>query len=108
MLQAWQASLGYFVAMKGFEEVHLLKLAVAPEYPQQGWARVMMDALALWPRGQGVSWLWLEARASNGRAIQIYQAQGFQQVGRRKQYDPAIHGQREDAFNTCTARHLFC
>lgn len=98
LLLAGDTLLGYFVAMKGVEEVHLLNIAVAPTYQRQGWARVLLDALALWARGQGAHWLWLEARAGNRRAIQVYQAQGFQQVGRRKQYYPAEHGQREDAL----------
>ena len=98
MLMAGDNLLGYFVAMKGFEEVHVLNIAVAPSYQRQGWARVLMEALALWARGQGVAWVWLEARAGNTRAIQVYQAHGFQQVGRRKQYYPASQGQREDAL----------
>ena len=44
--------LGYFVAMKGVDEVHLLNITVAPDYQGQGWGRVMLDALALWARGQ--------------------------------------------------------
>ena len=89
--------LGYFVAMKGFEEVHLLNITVAPAHQRQGWAQVLLDALALWARGQGVQWLWLEARASNTRAIHVYKAHGFRTVGTRRQYYPAANGQREDA-----------
>ena len=54
--------LGYFVAMKGVDEVHLLNITVAPDHQRQGWGRVMLDALALWARGQGAQWLWLEVR----------------------------------------------
>ena len=39
--------LGYFVAMKGVDETHLLNLTVTPAYQRQGWARVMLDALSL-------------------------------------------------------------
>jgi ribosomal-protein-alanine N-acetyltransferase len=101
MLMAGEALLGYFVAMKGYEEVHLLNIAVAPEFQRQGWAHVLLDALALWARGQGVQWLWLEARAGNARAIHVYKAQGFHQVGTRKQYYPAGQGEREDALVMC-------
>ncbi len=97
MLLADAQLLGYFVAMKGFEEVHLLNITVAPEHQRQGWAQVMLAALALWARGQGVQWLWLEARASNTRAIHVYKAHGFRTVGTRRQYYPAAHGLREDA-----------
>ncbi len=97
LLLAGDSLLGYFVAMKGFEEVHLLNITVAPEHQQQGWARVMMEALALWARGQGAQWLWLEARVGNSRALQVYRAHGFRQVGQRKHYYPASAGTREDA-----------
>ena len=83
LLLAEDVLLGYFVAMKGFEEVHLLNIAVAPAHQRQGWAQVMLDALALWARGLGMQWVWLEARASNTRAIHIYKAHGFRYVGLR-------------------------
>ena len=89
--------LGYFVAMLGVDEVHLLNITVAPAYQRQGWARVLLDALALWSRGQGAQWLWLEVRVSNLRAQQVYEAHGFRRVGERRRYYPAGLGQREDA-----------
>jgi len=98
LLLAGDTLLGYFVAMQGFEEVHLLNLAVAPVHQGRGWARVMLDALVLWARGQGLQWVWLEARASNTRAVQVYKAHGFRYVGLRKAYYPAKDGQREDAL----------
>ena len=90
--------MGYFVAMKGVDEVHLLNITVAPEFRGEGWSRVMLDALALWARGQGADWLWLEVRVGNERAIKVYDAHGYRQVGRRKSYYPADRGQREDAL----------
>ena len=96
-LIAGDALLGYFVAMKGVDEVHLLNITVAPGWQGQGWGRVMLDALATWSRGQGAQWLWLEVRASNVRAQQIYERQGYRRVGQRKGYYPADQGRREDA-----------
>ena len=83
--------------MRGFEEVHLLNITVAPAHQRQGWALVLLDALVLWSRAQGAQWLWLEVRASNTRAQQIYLKRGFARVGLRKAYYPAGHGLREDA-----------
>ena len=97
LLLAGATLLGYFVAMKGVDEVHLLNITVAPEYQRQGWAQVMLDALTLWAKGQGADWLWLEVRVGNLRAIEVYQSQGYRRVGLRKNYYPAVHGQREDA-----------
>jgi ribosomal-protein-alanine N-acetyltransferase len=89
--------LGYLVAMPGVDEVHLLNITVAPVHQRQGWARFMLDALALWSRSQGAQWLWLEVRASNAPARALYEGYGFQQVGMRRGYYPASHFQREDA-----------
>ena len=75
--------IGYFVAMPGVEEAHLLNITVAPEFQQQGWSVVLLDALALWARGRGAQWLWLEVRVSNLRARQVYEKYGFQRVGER-------------------------
>jgi [ribosomal protein S18]-alanine N-acetyltransferase len=97
ILAAGEVVLGYFVAMKGVDEVHLLNLTVAPRQQGDGWGRVMLDGLALWARGQGAQWLWLEVRVSNTRAQRIYERQGYRRVGERKRYYPAAHGRREDA-----------
>ena len=98
VLVAHQTVLGYFVAMKGVDEVHLLNITVAPEYQGQGWAKVMLDALTLWARGQAAQWLWLEVRVGNARALQVYERHGYRRMGLRKQYYPAGDGQREDAI----------
>lgn len=90
--------IGYFVAMMGVDEVHLLNITVAPALQGQGWGRVLLDALALWARGQGAQWLWLEVRASNVRAQRIYEHHGYRRVGERKGYYPAGFGRREDAI----------
>ncbi len=97
MLLGGDTLLGYYVAMKGVDEVHLLNITVAPEFQRQGWGMVLLDALTLWSRGQGAEWLWLEVRVSNTRALAIYDAHGYRRVGERKAYYPAVDGQREDA-----------
>ena len=89
--------LGYFVAMKGVDEVHLLNITVAPEHQRQGWARIMLDGLAIWSRAQGAQWLWLEVRVSNARAKAVYECYGFRHVGTRRNYYPAGASAREDA-----------
>lgn len=97
VLLAGEELLGYYVAMQGVDEVHLLNITVSPDHRREGWGRVMLDALDLWARGLGAQWLWLEVRVSNARAIAIYEAHGYRRVGLRKGYYPAGHGQREDA-----------
>jgi [ribosomal protein S18]-alanine N-acetyltransferase len=96
LLMGGDTLIGYFVAMKGVDEVHLLNITVTPEFQRQGWAPLMLEALAGWSRAQGVQWLWLEVRMSNQRALHVYERQGFRRVGVRKAYYPASAG-REDA-----------
>lgn len=90
--------IGYYIAMHGVDEVHLLNITVAPAHLRQGWARVMLDALALWARSVQAQWLWLEVRVGNARAITVYEHYGFRRVGQRKNYYPAGDSQREDAI----------
>ncbi len=98
LLLGGDALIGYFVAMKGVEEVHLLNLTVAPEFQRQGWAPLLLEALAGWSRGQGAQWLWLEVRESNQRALDLYTRHGFRRVGLRKGYYPDVGNQRENAI----------
>jgi ribosomal-protein-alanine N-acetyltransferase len=98
ILMAETTIVGYFVAMKGVDEVHLLNITVSPDYQGQGWAHLMLDALDLWARGQNADYLWLEVRVGNTRARQVYERHGFRQVGQRKNYYAAGRGQREDAL----------
>lgn len=90
--------LGYFVAMAGVDEMHLLNITVAPAVQGRGHARVLIDALAALCRAQQARALWLEVRASNARARAMYERLGFTQVGVRKGYYPAPFGRREDAI----------
>ena len=98
LLLGGEQVIGYFVAMPGVEEAHLLNITVAPEFQQQGWSVVLLDALALWARGRGAQWLWLEVRVSNLRARKVYEKYGFERVGERKRYYPSASAEREDAI----------
>lgn len=88
---------GYFVAMAGVEEMHLLNITVAPAFEHRGHARYMLAELAAMARAQGARQLWLEVRQSNARARAMYERIGFVPVGVRRGYYPAAHGRREDA-----------
>lgn len=89
--------LGYFVAMPGFEELHLLNITVASAAQGQGHARTMFEALLVEGRRINARELWLEVRVSNLQARAVYAHLGFAEVGQRKGYYPAAHGLREDA-----------
>lgn len=89
--------LGYLVAMRGVDEVHLLNITTVPLHQRQGCARLLMGALLAWSRLQGADWLWLEVRAGNQAARSLYEGMGFQQVGLRRGYYPDRGALREDA-----------
>ncbi len=89
--------LGYFVAMPGVDEMHLLNITVAPALQGRGLARQMLDALVDLCRSRGEPMLWLEVRTSNDRARALYRRYGFAEIGLRRGYYPAPKGRREDA-----------
>ena len=89
--------LGYFIAMRGVDEMHLLNLTVAPVHQGRGHARRLLDELVLLCRAQRADRLWLEVRQSNERARALYLHYGFRHIGVRRGYYPALHGKREDA-----------
>jgi ribosomal-protein-alanine N-acetyltransferase len=88
--------LGYYVAMQGVDELHLLNITVHPEHQGQGWGRTMLSHLGQLACDLAARQVWLEVRQSNQRARALYERWGFEAVGRRKAYYPAA-GQREDA-----------
>jgi [ribosomal protein S18]-alanine N-acetyltransferase len=94
--------LGYWVAMRGSDELHLLNLTVAPEAQHRGHGRRMLEHVAMRSRSERARQLWLEVRASNVRARALYRRFGFAEVGLRKAYYPPapgrVPGTREDAI----------
>lgn len=90
--------LGYWLAMPGVDEMHLLNITVVPAWQGRGVAIVMLDRLAAECRRQGLAQLWLEVRVSNERAREVYRRYGFAEVGRRRAYYPVQQGPREDAI----------
>ena len=98
LLEAGGTLIGYYVAMKGVDEVHLLNVTVAPALQGQGWGRCLLDWLHLWARGEGAQCVWLEVRESNEVAQRVYAHCGYRRVGLRRDYYPAGRGQREHAI----------
>ena len=80
--------IGYYVAMKGVDEYHLLNLTVSPSFQRKGLAKVMLDELQKAAKLAHLNWIWLEVRASNRIAIALYTAYGFSRTGERKNYYP--------------------
>ena len=88
---------GYSVMSIGAAEAHILNLCVAPE--QQGCgigSQMMLHLLELAGKHQAAA-VFLEVRPSNKKALKLYHALGFQDVGIRKDYYPDHKG-RENAL----------
>jgi len=89
--------LGYFVAMAGVDEMHLLNITVARAAQRQGHGRCMVARLVERCRLDGAQRLWLEVRLGNAAARAAYAQLGFREMGLRPGYYPAPHGARETA-----------
>ncbi len=77
---------GYGGIMLVGEDAHVVTLAVAPNYREQGVAsRLMMNLIGL-ARENGARHLTLEVRESNAAALELYGKFGFEPAGRRKGY----------------------
>jgi ribosomal-protein-alanine acetyltransferase len=87
---------GFAVHQRVLDEAELLNIAVAPGAQGRGLGGRLLRHLLDAHRGVARR-LFLEVRASNGRAIDLYQRHGFVRLGVRKGYYPGTQG-REDAW----------
>jgi [ribosomal protein S18]-alanine N-acetyltransferase len=88
--------LGYFVAMPGVDELHLLNVTVAQPHQGQGHGQGLLAAVHQHAQRLGLQRVWLEVRQSNQRAQALYTRLGYRAMGQRRGYYPAVQG-REDA-----------
>ncbi|MEG3194120.1 ribosomal protein S18-alanine N-acetyltransferase, partial [Lysobacter sp. D1-1-M9] len=78
-------------------EAHVLNICIAPEYQGRGLGRTLLRSLVRVAKARRVDRVFLEVRPSNPGAIQLYESEGFNEIGRRPRYYPARQG-REDAL----------
>lgn len=90
--------LGYSVLMPIVDEIHLLNLCIAPFAQRQGLALKLLKEVARLSCADKFTSMLLEVRVSNQRALRLYEKFGFVMIGRRKNYYPAPHGNREDGI----------
>ena len=80
--------LGYLFAMWIFEEMHVNKIAVAPELRRQGIADALMAHALTFAQEHDVEAISLEVRQSNESAQAFYAHLGFETTYIRKRYYP--------------------
>ena len=90
--------LGFCLSMVAPDVVHILVIAVAPTNQRSGLGRMLLKQAIDTAQRQGLEGLLLEVRPSNSKALAFYDAQGFVQIGRRRDYYPVGKGGREDAL----------
>ena len=89
----------YYLGQDVLDEVHIMQIAVAPEFRSKGLGRRLMQYELERKRKIGMASMHLEVRASNLAAQKLYASLGFQQVGRRIDYYTPVEGQpAEDAL----------
>lgn len=88
---------GYAILMMAPGESHVLNLCVKPDQQRKGIGRELLRLLMKKSEQSGVDMILLEVRRSNQGAIELYQSEGFHELGVRKGYYPADDG-REDAI----------
>jgi [ribosomal protein S18]-alanine N-acetyltransferase len=77
---------GYVVALVMADEGEIADLAVAPSARRRGIARALLERIMAEVMEAGVRALYLEVRESNAAARALYEALGFEPVGRRRGY----------------------
>ncbi len=87
----------YSIVMVSLDESHLLNVAVASDFQAKGVGRFMLDCTIVDAKAAHCEMLYLEVRPSNVVALSLYDNMGFKQLGRRRDYYPALGG-REDAL----------
>ena len=89
---------GFCVVQLAPDVAHVLVIAVAPDSQRGGLGYRLLRQAESVARQQGLPALLLEVRPSNHPALAFYTNRGFRQIGVRKGYYAAGHGQREDAL----------
>lgn len=88
---------GFTMTMHAPDLAHLLVLAVMPEAQRAGVGSALIRHCEKEARARSLPAVLLEVRPSNANALAFYHRHGFEQIAVRKDYYPAIGGQREDA-----------
>ncbi|CAB0151995.1 Ribosomal-protein-alanine acetyltransferase [Pseudidiomarina piscicola] len=94
-LDQQQKLLAFYIIQRVLDEITLMNIAVMPEAQGAGIGRHLLEHLQATASTENAT-LWLEVRASNERALKLYQLNGFAEVGRRRGYY-ARGAEREDA-----------
>jgi ribosomal-protein-alanine N-acetyltransferase len=86
VLRDGQELIGYGGLWKVVHEAHITTIGVRAQSQRMGYGTVLFAALIQRSYDLGARWITLEVRASNERAIRLYERFGFRAIGRRRGY----------------------
>ncbi|MDN6858698.1 ribosomal protein S18-alanine N-acetyltransferase [Pseudomonas sp. CAN2814] len=93
---------GHGVIQLILDEAHLLNITVKPESQGRGLGLALLEHLMKRAHEKGGVECFLEVRASNGPAYRLYERYGFNEIGRRRDYYPAVGGREDALVMACT------
>ena len=93
--------LGFTLVRRILDEAELMLVAVAPARRTQGLGRQLIEGALAQSHARGARSIFLEVRESNNAACKLYQAAGFIEIGRRRDY---YSGPKNERFDAITLR----
>ncbi|MFV3303658.1 ribosomal protein S18-alanine N-acetyltransferase [Pseudomonas sp. NY15181] len=93
---------GHGVIQLILDEAHLLNITVKPESQGRGLGLTLLEHLMKRAHERGAVECFLEVRESNQPAYRLYERYGFNEVGRRRGYYPAVGGREDALVMACT------
>lgn len=93
---------GHGVIQLILDEAHLLNITVKPESQGRGLGLRLLEHLMSRALELKAVECFLEVRASNQPAYRLYERYGFNEIGRRRDYYPAVGGREDALVMACT------
>ena len=79
---------GFAITQIVLDEATLFNIAIDPAFQRQGLGRTLLEEVIQQLEQKDVFTLWLEVRASNAKAIALYESLGFNELSIRRNYSP--------------------
>jgi ribosomal-protein-alanine N-acetyltransferase len=102
VMTAGEQQVGHGVINVILDEAHLLNITIKPESQGRGLGLRLLEHLLQEARKAKANECFLEVRASNQAAYRLYERYGFNEIGRRRDYYPAVGGREDALVMACT------
>ncbi|MDM8350317.1 ribosomal protein S18-alanine N-acetyltransferase [Pseudomonas sp. sp1636] len=97
-----QQQVGHGVINVIIDEAHLLNITIKPESQGRGFGLLLLERLMQRAMELKAGECFLEVRTSNQSAYRLYERYGFNEIGRRRDYYPAVGGREDALVMACT------